>query len=345
MTHDETTSYVLYRTPHSQHFTRLVQRGEPRTFHALEQMPEGGGYAIVPFEPSADCPLVWIEPDEATTHAVPAAPMGLPSHHESDEAAQRAAYSRAFATAHSRLTDGTLRKVVLSRRLVVTLHEHEADLDAQRLFLRACHYRPGSFVALWHTPHTGTWLTATPEVLLDRRHHVWSTMALAGTLPWQEGVTPVWNAKNREEQQVVARFIDEQLRPVCDTLTASPVYTLHTGNLQHLCTDFRFTLPDHTTVGEVLARLHPTPAVCGMPRQEALRTISQAEATPRRYYAGFSGPLHLLGETHLYVSLRCMAFSPRQATLYAGGGLMPESQEAEEWDETQRKLTTMLQLL
>ena len=58
MTHDETTSYVLYRTPHSQHFTRLVQRGEPRTFHALEQMPEGGGYAIVPFEPSADCPLV-----------------------------------------------------------------------------------------------------------------------------------------------------------------------------------------------------------------------------------------------------------------------------------------------
>ena len=112
-----------------------------------------------------------------------------------------------------------------------------------------------------------------------------------------------------------------------------------------MCTDFRFTLPAHTTVGEVLARLHPTPAVCGMPRQEALRTISQAEATPRRYYAGFSGPLHLLGETHLYVSQRCMAFSPRQAPLYAGGGLMPESQEAEEWDETQRKLTTMLQLL
>ena len=92
-------------------------------------------------------------------------------------------------------------------------------------------------------------------------------------------------------------------------------------------------------------RLHPTPAVCGLPREEARQAILHDEPSPRRYYAGFSGPLHLQGETHLYVSLRCMEFTPHTATLYAGGGLMPESQETDEWEETRRKMQTMWQLL
>ena len=95
----------------------------------------------------------------------------------------------------------------------------------------------------------------------------------------------------------------------------------------------------------LLLRLHPTPAVCGLPRAAAQRAILTDEASPRRYYAGFSGPLGIEGETRLYVSLRCMEFTPSLATLYAGGGIMPESVEQEEWEETQRKLQTMLRLL
>ena len=79
-----------------------------------------------------------------------------------------------------------------------------------------------------------------------------------------------------------------------------------------------------------------------MPREAALDVIEEAESQPRRYYAGFNGPLDLHGETRLYVSLRCMEFTPHTATLYAGGGIMPESREEEEWEETCRKMQPML---
>ena len=72
-----------------------------------------------------------------------------------------------------------------------------------------------------------------------------------------------------------------------------------------------------------------------------MQTILEAESTPRRYYSGFCGPLGLHGETALYVSLRCMSFTRSSATLYAGGGILPESRLEEEWEETRRKLLTM----
>lgn len=125
----------------------------------------------------------------------------------------------------------------------------------------------------------------------------------------------------------------------------SATYSRRAGNIQHLCTDFSFTLPDPDDVCKLLLRLHPTPAVCGVPRETALAAIAADEDSSRRYYAGFSGPLGLQGETRLYVSLRCMAFDQTEATLYAGGGIMPGSKLADEWEETCRKMQTMMGVL
>ena len=93
-----------------------------------------------------------------------------------------------------------------------------------------------------------------------------------------------------------------------------------------------------------LSLLHPTPAVCGLPRDNALATIRLAEPDARSFYAGFSGPLFLHGETRLYVSLRCMELIGDRASLYAGGGIMPESTVETEWEETRRKMATMRSL-
>lgn len=360
----ECEAVVYFRTPHSRTFTRLQQHHLPQTAASLNDLPLSDGYLIMPFVVTDDCPAVFIRPDLVEEH-----PVSLPKQFSnssiirSDEAAQHEAYIKAFQTAHRHLLDHELQKIVLSRQLHLAIGENEAEASSSQsvqteqenglratlekgreYFLKACHYRPNSFVSFWWTRQTGAWLIATPEPLLEKHHHDWGTVALAGTLKWQPDVVPEWNEKNREEQAIVQRFILQQLQGIATDLKQSETYTLHTGNIQHLCTDFRFGLPSDDSVREVLLRLHPTPAVCGLPRCEARQAILHDEAHQRRYYAGFSGPVNLKGETHLYVSLRCMEFTAHTATLYAGGGIMPESNEQDEWVETQRKMQTMRQL-
>ena len=122
--------------------------------------------------------------------------------------------------------------------------------------------------------------------------------------------------------------------------------TVRAANLVHLRSDFTFTLPDDGHIGNLLQVLHPTPAVCGLPKREAFRFIVSNEHSPRRYYSGFMGPLNLpTSGTHLYVSLRCMNIVGNRFYLYAGGGLLTSSTEHQEWQETEAKLQTMQQVL
>lgn len=298
----------------------------------------------MPFVITPQSPLLFIRPDNVETCALELPPTmhSAQTLHAVDDSIERMHYSQAFQKIKQQLTAKEATKVVLSRRLHI---DGLNNNDAQLLFLRACYYRPNSFVALWNTPQTGQWLVATPEPLLEVMHHQCSTVALAGTLPWIEGKAAIWNNKNKEEQAIVARYINEQLKAVATDINASATYTLHSGNIQHLCTDFTFSLRHINDLTKVLQKLHPTPAVCGLPCKQAKEFILQVESSPRQYYAGFSGPLNLCNETHLFVSLRCMQFTLDTATLYAGGGIMPESIETDEWEETQRKMYTIKSIL
>lgn len=85
--------------------------------------------------------------------------------------------------------------------------------------------------------------------------------------------------------------------------------------------------------------------MCGLPKAEARSIILNSETADRRYYSGFAGPVAIGGATHLFVSLRCMEVSGRRVSLYAGGGLLSESREDDEWKETEEKLRTMKDVL
>ena len=153
--------------------------------------------------------------------------------------------------------------------------------------------------------------------------------------------TIAWDGKNRKEQRIVADYIADTLRPLTTGLSRSEARTVRAGNVIHLRTDFDFTLADGQGIGNVINALHPTPAVCGLPKDEARRFLTTAEHSPRSYYSGFMGPLNLCNETHLYVSLRCMAIDGDSCSLYAGGGLLTDSIEEQEWLETEAKMETM----
>ena len=162
----------------------------------------------------------------------------------------------------------------------------------------------------------------------------------------QKGKLPqVWDDKNRQEQDYVASYIRRQLLSLGIRSTESGPYPAYAGALSHLKTDFHFSLKDNKNLGDLLKVLHPTPAVCGLPKEEAYRFILENEGYDRKYYSGFIGWLDPEGRTDLYVNLRCMHIEDEQLTLYAGGGLLASSELNDEWQETEKKLQTMRRIL
>ena len=116
----------------------------------------------------------------------------------------------------------------------------------------------------------------------------------------------------------------------------------------HLRTDFKVDLKevDFPTLGtDMLQLLHPTSAVCGLPKEPALRFIIANEGYKRSYYSGFLGPVNSEVGTHLFVNLRCMQLLKTEAVLYAGAGITCESSPEKEWQETQHKMQTMGKIL
>lgn len=327
-------SFAFYRLPEQWEYVRMKQTtGSPRTIGSVAELGGRRGFVMAPFAASEGCPIVLLEPDEVSV-----CPVGddVEAHIEDcpvREDAERACYQADFARFHARLKSGEFRKIVLARCSEVSLR---GPVDTESLFLHACHLYPHQMIALFSSPLTGTWLMATPEVLLDGDGCRWRTMALAGTMK----TDGPWSEKNREEQRYVAGYIMDCLTRYGENVSRSATYTRSAARLCHLCTDFEFDLAPGCRVGDLLDALYPTPAVCGIPKEETRRYILDNEHTPRLYYSGFLGPLDPVGETHLFVSLRCMKIGAG-LQLYAGGGLLIDSREEREWEETEDKLNTM----
>ncbi len=96
---------------------------------------------------------------------------------------------------------------------------------------------------------------------------------------------------------------------------------------------------------EFISALHPTPAVCGLPKERALELIYKTEMHNREYYAGYCGPINYQGKTDLFVNLRCMKILPDKLALYIGGGLTAKSDPEKEWEETVLKANTLLSVI
>ncbi len=337
------TAFALYRLPHEDHATLIRQtEGEPAEYHSCVELNGRRGFVMAPFQISEKQPILLIRPDSVETVLVDSgfreSRGQVPDSHISQE------YAIDFANFHSQLVSGTFPKIVLARCADETSPD---DIPPLELFQRACMLYPRMFIALVSTEKSGCWLTATPEILLEGKAEAWRTIALAGTMKLEgeqlngEGETVRWSTKNIQEQRIVATYITECLEQFTGDFHEEGPRTVRAANLVHLRSDFTFVLPDNQHLGDLLHTLHPTPAVCGLPKRETFEFITHNEHTPRRYYSGFMGMLDPAAETHLYVSLRCMNIEGNRYHLYAGGGLLKDSQEEQEWAETEAKLETM----
>lgn len=328
--------YAFYRLPNAGEYH--VVRGNAEYFDRMPDLACRQGFVMAPFTATRSYPFIIIKPEKSLTR-----PMPKCSGHfklKWREKSNRALYRHDFQSMLMMLNDGALDKVVLSRRCDCKVAAWSGTLG--QIFQKACRMYPRQMVALIYTAKSGAWLMATPEVLLSKEGSRWYTMALAGTMTTQGP----WNKKNLREQGLVEQYVSEAIEPFAEDVEKSQPHAAIAGKLFHLCTDFTFSLKPDASPTALIKALHPTPAVCGLPKDKALTAIQQNESIDRRYYSGYCGPWNLWNESRLYVSLRCVEMrDEKNFHMYAGGGLLKESIEPEEWKETKIKLETMKNVL
>ena len=340
------SGFALYRLPYAQECCIVAQtKGKPERLFSTSALGGRSGFVVAPFKPDMRHPVLLLQPDVTMTASPDdllvndSSPLaGLLERlaentfdRPSDEPVRdndKRHYDIDFANFHSHILEGEFTKIVLAR---CSREERPDAITPIQLFVKACELYPRMFVALVSTKVSGTWLMATPEVLLQGDGKRWMTMSLAGTMnltgklldfdnPPSPG-KPVddseigWSIKNIQEQRFVSTYITECLEQYASDIVEKGPFT------------------------------YPTPAVCGLPKESSLDFIVANEFAPRLYYSGFVGPLGMDGHTHLYVSLRCMRVDSDGCSLYAGGGLLADSNMDAEWMETEFKMDTMRKLL
>ena len=214
---------------------------------------------------------------------------------------------------------------------------------ALNFFDALCEKYPQATVYVTSSRLFGTWIGASPEILLETHHEHLFTMSLAGTKRTDDA-TFEWRNKEKTEQALVTDFIVETLEKneLRDIETTEP-YDFEAGPVTHLRTDISARLAAKSA-WEIAFQLHPTPAVSGLPRDRALELIQAVEFHDRSLYSGMFGwisPEHV----KLYVNLRCAQIQDQFTYLYLGGGFTADSIPEEEWMETENKSKTLLNVM
>ncbi|BBQ12181.1 isochorismate synthase [Stenotrophomonas maltophilia] len=326
------------------------------TFFAQQRGGPGLLVGAVPFEPRADDALYQPERVLPPLPLQPQAPPPLDGALRAEPVPQAYAAAVAAAVQVLRAPEHGLRKVVLARSLLAhTRHALSPEVLLARL-------GADPSVATYAVPlpvepgHAPAWLVgATPELLLRKRGAELLSHPLAGSARRRTDAAEderaaqalLASAKDHDEHRHVVEAIVDGLAPYCRHIDAQPRPALHaTASMWHLGTRIHATLKDpRTSAAVLLAQLHPTPAVCGTPRAAALQRIRELEPVPRGFYAGAVGWLDAQGDGDWYVAIRCARLQGTQLRLYAGAGIVAESQPAAEVAETAAKFAALLNAL
>jgi isochorismate synthase len=259
-------------------------------------------------------------------------------------------YERIVSDAVERIRSSGIDKVVLARELTVdapAAHDPAALLGALRDLFPSC------FCFCFGTPEAA-FIGASPELLVRRSGAVAATVALAGTTPRSAdpavddhlGEAMLRSPKVRDEHGIVVRRIERTMRPHSVWVHAEgEPFVVKVGNLQHLATPIRAQLAESHSAIELAGYLHPTPAIGGEPREPALELIDELEGIDRGWYTGPVGWMDAAEDGEFCVGLRSALLRDREAHLFAGCGIVADSDPAAELQESELKFEALLPLL
>ena len=349
--------FVTFRLPQQEHSTTYIQTTPGNVeWNSIHDISGETGFIMAPFDTRNGHNYILVKPD-LVIHAAEISRETIQTVERLDSRPQpewnggapvvteREAYMEQVDAIKSSIATGSFQKAVLSRiRVVEGMH---MEIVA-RLYQSMCRRHPNAFNYLFKSDEH-FWLGASPEPLLRLRNGKVSTVSLAGTRPYAEKHMDInrWTAKEVLEQEYVTRYIHDVLRAFdVKDYRVSSSYVKKAGNLLHLRTDFTLDFARlNGRLWDFVDAMHPTPAVAGQPKEDAINFIKQLEPHDRDYYTGFLGPMSTHGEIDLFVNLRCMKITPDYISLYVGGGITLESDAAEEWNETHLKALSLLKIM
>ncbi len=232
-----------------------------------------------------------------------------------------------------------LQKIIISTGFQVKLN-HFSWEDA---VLKLMKTYDESMVWVWYHPQKGLWMGATPELLASYQGGIFETMSLAGTLPVTLDSPVVWTPKEIKEQKLVTGFILKKLKKYTSRIHAGSPKTVFQGKIAHIQTKIRAEIREGEAASLCLS-LHPTPAVAGLSVERSKKHIKEIENYKRKYYTGFLGKKSK-GQFKFYVNLRTAQINDNQMIIYAGGGVLKDSEPEKEWQEIKNKAAVLYEII
>jgi len=348
-----------YRLPLDNEIITLVQHHSlPEKLDSLLNIDNEVGFVVSPFDESAKHGTYLLKPD-CVFFSDQIEPVYIQKLSENNrflsieklvekdiQTTKATEYINNVNAAKIAMAEDKFHKVVLSK---VRLEELSDNFDAADFFLKLCDKYPHAFVYMIQLPGVGCWIGATPEPLLVIENECVKTVSLAGTQMATDAEIESygWSEKEIEEQGIVTEFVEKTLQSLdIKNYNKTGPTNYQAANLIHLKTSFEFPQADlKNRLGDFLKALHPTPSVGGLPKIEAREFILANENHDRSYYTGFLGPINIENKSQVFVNLRCLQLFEKQFVLYSGAGITASSIAENEWEETDNKMMTMMNVM
>ena len=309
---EQNLPFVIFCKPNSDKIVGLFQRNDHLYF--LENFEEKG-FVFAPFDAN-DFPFIPLEYSDVFVENVNSKDFFVSNVSSvTENLEEKNDFENLVAKGIQAIKNNQFQKVVLSRKEEISV----ADFDVEVTFKRLATNYPTAFKYCFFHPKIGTWLGATPEQLLQTNGNALKTVALAGTQLNVENQEVIWQEKEKYEQQLVTDFIVGSLEDLVKEITISSPYSVKAGNIWHIKTDISATAKNKNAFQKIIKSLHPTSAVCGLPKEVAKEFILEHENYDREFYAGFLGEMNIdlltfkLQKTDLFVNLRCMKIEDKIA--------------------------------
>lgn len=338
-------AFASYRLPGAENPVTIIGETDFSEIYSIaEVLKSGNGFLMAPF--SAGKPYYWLKAGEVLegnyvhTNLLSSFQQRISKFEDTDiHIVDKEAYLEKIKETIRKIGDGEVGKVVISRQ--IKTEWHGASHQVGHLFEYLCSIYPDVFVYVANLPGKGTWIGATPEMLLKSNQGKIKTMSLSSTRKKQE-VDSEWGKKELEEHWFVTRYIEDILeKSGCRNLEITPTHTVGAGGIEHLRTGYSAEC-EVDSLPSLVQALHPTPAICGWPTPAAQKFIAEIENYDRTFYTGFLGPVNDHSDFSFFVNLRCMEIRNNEAVIYVGGGITIDSDPESEWMETELKSRTML---
>lgn len=342
---EQNLPFVLYCKPNSDVIIGMFQHND--TLFNVEDFSEKG-FVFASFDGSS---VHLIPENESEIFAIiseTTAVNDFEKKWEFQDDSDKEDFERIVAKGINAINNQEFKKVVLSRKEVIDLGE----FDLVAAFEKLVQLYPAAFTYCFFHPKVGLWMGATPEQLVRANVNVFETMALAGTQKDTGSNEIIWGQKEKEEQQFVTDYIVDQLKEATLEISVTEPYSLKAGSIWHLKTDIWGVLNAGFNLKQIVSLLHPTPAVCGLPKEASKAFILANENYNRTFYTGFLGELNTSFavdsvSSTLFVNLRCMEIEmdfhskTAKANLFMGCGITKDSIPEKEWEESVNKSMTM----